>query len=123
MDFVLSTIIEDGSKRNQIISVNIDKASTVSILTHIKIIQTKKVASNATSTAATNVQPHVQIVKSKSRPLLSIPQEKQCGSEQEREADTQKLEEIATDDNEDIYSFDRLVGQLAGLKHTQAFAY
>ena len=97
--------------------------STVSITTHIKIIQTKKVASNATSTAATNVQPHVQIVKSKSRPLLSIPQEKQCGSEQEREADTQKLEEIATDDNEDIYSFDRLVGQLAGLKYTQAFAY
>ena len=70
-----------------------------------KIIQTKKVASNATSTAATNVQPHVQIVKSKSRPLPSIPQEKQCGSEQERVADTQKLEEITTDDNEDIYLY------------------
>ena len=81
------------------------KHSTVSIPTHIKIIQTKKVASNATSTAATNVQPHVQIVKSKSRPLPSIPQEKQCGSEQERVADTQKLEEITTDDNEDIYLY------------------
>ena len=36
-------------------------ASTISIPTNIKIIQTKKIASNATSNAATNVQPHVQI--------------------------------------------------------------
>ena len=110
LDFVSSTIIEDESKRNQIISVNIEKASTISIPTHIKIIQTKKVASKATSTAATNVQPHVQIVKSKSRPLPSIPQERLCGSEQERKTDTRKLEEITADDNEDIYSYDRLVG-------------
>ena len=109
-DFVSSTIIEDESKCNQIISVNIEKASTISIPTHIKIIQTKKVASKATSTAATNVQPHVQIVKSKSRPLPSIPQERLCGSEQERKTDTRKLEEITADDNEDIYSYDRLVG-------------
>ena len=72
LGFVSSTTIDDESKRNQIISVNIEKASTVSIPTYIKIIQTK-VASNATSTAAKNGQPHFQISKSRSisLPLIS----------------------------------------------------
>ena len=73
VDFVSSTIIDNESKRNRIISVNIGKVSKASIPTQIKIIQTNKVASNANFATATNVQLQVQIAKSNSRPGPSTP--------------------------------------------------
>ena len=62
-----------------------EKASTVTIPTHIKILQTRKVVSTATATISTTagvntyIQTQVQTLVSR---LSCIAQEKQCGKQE-----------------------------------------
>lgn len=88
----------------------------MTITTQIKIAQTREVARTASNTttstitdANTNVQPQVQIKKS--RPLSFIPHEKQCSSKQGRNTEEEKGEDFTSYENQDIKSYDKLVAE------------